>query len=97
MTDGSKTKLRLYTPNPEADILNVTGAGDSLVGAFIAGLEMARHSPGTGYFSPEIAKRKFKSIFQDDEFADQIMLKARYAAELSLASNHAVSPQLGEW
>jgi sugar/nucleoside kinase (ribokinase family) len=76
-----------YMANTEIQVVNVTGAGDTLVGAFLGGL--FHHSQSPQHVSPRSLIRKLPT-----STLDQICLSARQCAELTLLSEEAVSPDI---
>ncbi|KAI3640784.1 hypothetical protein MIR68_001662 [Amoeboaphelidium protococcarum] len=77
-------KVCHYQPATIKDIVNVTGAGDSLVGTFIAKL----------YQKSSMESKSIKSILSDQTQLNDIMVTARKAAELSLQVEEAVNPAI---
>ncbi|KAI3643032.1 hypothetical protein MP228_012587 [Amoeboaphelidium protococcarum] len=74
-------KICHYQAATIKDIVNVTGAGDSLVGTFIAKL----------YQKSNLQSKSIKSILSDQTQLNDIMVTARKAAELSLQVEEAVN------
>ncbi|KAI3637230.1 hypothetical protein MIR68_004936 [Amoeboaphelidium protococcarum] len=77
-------KICHYQPATIKDIVNVTGAGDSLVGTFIAKL----------YQKSNLQSKSIDSILSDQTQLNDIMVTARKAAELSLQVEEAVNPAI---
>ncbi|KAI3653272.1 hypothetical protein MP228_001219 [Amoeboaphelidium protococcarum] len=77
-------KICHYQPATIKDIVNVTGAGDSLVGTFIAKL----------YQKSNLQSKSIDSILSDQLQLNDIMVTARKAAELSLQVEEAVNPAI---
>jgi sugar/nucleoside kinase (ribokinase family) len=88
-------KVRHYLPSPSIraeTIVNVTGAGDSLVGAVVAGISYHLHS-----FEENTMLERFQSLWNADgheDTWDRILLRARHCAEASLQSDLAVNPEI---
>lgn len=88
-----------YPPTQDMDqkIVSVTGAGDSLVGAMIAGFQSYDfQSKNNRMTSIEKHNRLFNVSFNGTkERRHAVMEVARRAAEMSLQSQEAVHPELG--
>jgi pseudouridine-5'-phosphate glycosidase/pseudouridine kinase len=97
-------RLRHYLPEPAVDkrIVNVTGAGDSFVGAVIAGLShMVEQDSHHQRQSGETMYQKHIRLFHHEQRPeayeiDKLVLRGREAAELSLLHPEAVHPGVGK-
>lgn len=101
-------RIRHYLPESSVDkrIVNVTGAGDSFVGALIAGMNhmiiqdhCTKNFDKHGHHKEDMIQTHIRLFHQDDKpqplAIDSLVRRGREAAELSLLQNEAVHPKVG--
>jgi pseudouridylate synthase / pseudouridine kinase len=95
--DGSAVVIKHYPAMalPQDDIINVTGAGDSLVGSLLASLVLNPKAFEDSPLTLDAIIRRAQTVRQSPSDAIEIDIdRDKQAAVMTLKSPHAVSPSL---